>query len=644
MRRLRYLAAVITLFALAFELIRLALLIRYAAMARGIPASVLCQSFLVGLRFDLTVTGYIVAPVALFGMLPWIGWTSSRITRLAGRIWMIVFGSIALLAGIADMEFFGQFNSRLNHIVFGWSDTPMMSLKIVWENAPVVVYLAGWLVVAALFSVALIRLERLLDGPEQREPLWRSGAVWLLAMALMVLIIRGRVSEKAPINWSVAYFSSYNFANQLALNSGYTFVQDAIVDQDERNEANVLGDLMPEQEALERTRSLLGVSDSALVSGSPIARIEWDGPEHRYNVVLVICESLASVFIQSMGGVEDLAPELERIAANSILFDNFFSSGSHTFTGIFSTTTGYPSPLGKSLMKRSEGQQDFGGLASVLRQRGYTCWFYVPHDPHFDNMQGFLHINGYEKVVGQPDYPAGEVLSTLGVPDHVMFDRAIQDMRSLPKPFFVTLLTSTNHGPFRIPDGVPSPRVPPGSKYEKRFNAAFYADWALGRFVDQLAASDWGDSTIVVILGDHGVNWSPKVSIDPSLFRIPLVIHAPGLHAPEVLHRVGCQVDVTATVMDLLGGSWVNASFGTSLLRPNHHRALMVKDVEEGLIEGNRLMIRNRAGKLDMYSYPGLEPVEGEEKQRERLLQDARALLSASHHLIALRVVGDPTK
>ncbi|MFH0883407.1 MAG: sulfatase-like hydrolase/transferase [bacterium] len=643
MPRLRYCCAVAALLILIFELIRMALLIRYAPLAQGIPPGVLLKSFLVGLRFDLTVTGYIIAPVALFGMLPWIGWSSSRVMRWIGRTWMIVFGSIAMFAGIVDMEFFGQFNSRLNHIVFGWTDTPLLSLKIVWEAAPIVPYVVAWMILAGFFAYALIKLERLLDSP-RREPLWRSGGIYLLVLATLLLMIRGRISEKAPINWSVAYFSGYNFANQLALNSAYTFVQDAIIDQDERNEANVLGDLMPAEDSLERTRRILGIEDSLFVMKSPIARLERDGPIHRYNVVLIICESLASVFIRSQGGVEDLGPELERIAANSVLFSNFFSSGSHTFTGIFSTVTGYPSPLGQSLMKRSEGQQDFGGLASVLQQRGYTCWFYVPHDPHFDNMQGFLHLNGYSRVIGQPDFPANEVLSTLGVPDHVMFNRALEDMQSLPQPFLVTLLTSTNHGPFRIPEGVPSPRVPPGTQHEKRFNATLYADWALGRFVDQVDASSWGDSTIIVILGDHGVNWNPKVSIDPSLFHVPLVLHGPGLLQPEILDPVGGQVDVTASVMDLLGGEWINASYGSSLFRPGHHRALIVKDVEEGLIEGDRFLIRNRDGSTNLFSYPGLEHIENEDNVMDRLRVEARAMLSSTHHLVSLRLVGDPKR
>lgn len=641
MSRLRYWCAITALFALFFELLRLALLIRYAPMAQGIPFGVLLKSFLVGLKFDLSVTGYILAPITLFGMLPWIGWSSSRISRIISRVWMIGLGSIALFAAIIDMEFYGQFNSRLNHIVFGWSDTPLMSLKIVWETSPIIPYMILWVGLCTLFGFLLIRLERLLKT-SSKEPLWRSGVIYLVVLALTVMMVRGRLSEKTPINWSVAYFSSYNFANQLALNSAYTFVQDAIIDQDERDEANVLGDLMPAEESLDLTRNILGITDSTFVDQSPIARIEHDGPTHSYNVVLVLCESLASVFIKGQGGVEDLGPQLERIAGNSVLFDHFFSSGSHTFTGIFSTVTGYPSPLGQSLMKRSEGQQDFGGLASVLQERGYTCWFYVPHDPHFDNMQGFLHLNGYSRVIGQPDFPSDEVLSTLGVPDHVMFDRALKDMKSLPKPFFVTLLTSTNHGPFRIPEGVPSPRVPEGSKHEKRFNAALYADWALGRFVDQIDEQSWGDSTIVVILGDHGVNWAPTVSVDPSLFHVPLVIHAPELLEPAVLDTVGGQVDVTATVMDLLGGEWVNSSFGTSLFRRNRHRALIVKDVEEGIIEGDRFMIRNRDGSTLLYSYPGLQQIDGESGVMDGLLQDARALLSATHYLVTQRRVGNP--
>ena len=176
MSRLRYWCAITALFALFFELLRLALLIRYAPMAQGIPFGVLLKSFLVGLKFDLSVTGYILAPITLFGMLPWIGWSSSRISRIISRVWMIGLGSIALFAAIIDMEFYGQFNSRLNHIVFGWSDTPLMSLKIVWETSPIIPYMILWVGLCTLFGFLLIRLERLLKT-SSKEPLWRSGVI-----------------------------------------------------------------------------------------------------------------------------------------------------------------------------------------------------------------------------------------------------------------------------------------------------------------------------------------------------------------------------------------------------------------------------------------------------------------------------------
>ena len=118
---------------------------------------------------------------------------------------------------------------------------------------------------------------------------------------------------------------------------------------------------IPRETAYKRVRNLLRIDSSKMVSSFPLARIQSSPPRPKRDVILLILESEASVFIQSCYGREDMAPEFDRLAEKGLLFSNFFSNGSHTYSGIFSTLTGLPTPPGKSIMKRMEGQQKFSG-------------------------------------------------------------------------------------------------------------------------------------------------------------------------------------------------------------------------------------------------------------------------------------------
>ncbi len=641
MRNFRYFLVLALLLAGFFELLRLAMLLRYLPLTAGIPAGVVLRSFLVGLRFDLSITGYILALPVVVGMLPKIGWGESPLTRKICTVYVSMLAAVAFFLNIVDLEFFGWFNTRLNHIAFDWSDTPGISLAIVWETVPVPLYLLLWVLVTVLFIWVITRINRKFAASPVREPNWRLWAIYPLALGLTFLAIRGRVAKKSPINWSVAYFSPYYFANQLALNSVFTFVRDAVLDRNAHRRSVARESGMTDREAFALTRSLLGIDEDNLVGRSPLARREIGGEERRLNVIVVLGESFAANFIGACGGSCDFAPEFDRIAQDGLLFTRFYSSGYHTYAGIFSTLTGLPNLPGRPVMKISEGQQQFAGLGTLLKGRGYTNYAYVTHDPHFDNMQGFLLGNGFDRVVGQFDYPQDEVLSTLGVPDEVMFDRALEDFASLPRPFFAFLLTASHHGPFIVPDR-PHPKPDRNQREAKRINAFYYADWALGKFYDGVRSAAYGDSTLFVVLADNGVTWDARLDMDFSSYWIPLLLVAPGVIEPGVSERIGGQKDLTATVMDVLGGEWINATLGSSLLKPGLDHALMVEGQRFGYLEEDLYLIKHRDGRLSLYSYPECELIPTAPAQSEILERHAQALLTAATALVFERRAGLP--
>ncbi len=641
MKNIRYLVIIAVLFVAVFELLRGILLWRYLDMAVDIPSATLLRSFLVGARFDLTVTGYILAPVALFGLLPFIGLSDSRLMRGTAVIYLTVTGILAFFLNIVDLEFFRHFNTRLDHVALQWLDTPGMVAQMLWESFSVPLYLIGLAILAALWYFILRTVTRRVFAGEKRTKWSTQLLLYPLMLSLTFLAIRGRVSYWSPINWGVAYFSPYHFANQLALNSAFTFIRDTFIENRERAIDREISEVMPIEKALARTEEMLGIRKDNILPGSLIARREGGGAPRRLNVIVIIGESLAANFLGCLDGTYDLGPEFDRMADEGLLFTRFFANAGFTNNAVFSAVTGLPPLPGKPLMKRTEAQREFSGLASILRRRGYRTRFYVPHDPHFDNTQGFVIANGFETLISKEDYPADSVISSLGVPDGVMFQRALQDFDEIEKPFFAMILTGSNHYPYICPDR-PYPRVPEEDPNAKQFNAFRYADWALGRFYDGIRAADWGDSTLVVIFGDTGLNWHPKLELDFSLYHIPLLLLCPGVIRPGRSDRVGSQKDIVATVMDILGGEWINNTLGESLLKEGDEHALFHHAGAIGFIRDDLYALRTRSGRTQLYALPDLSPVVGKEDIAEQMLTDFHAFLAVTYRLIATRQYGLP--
>lgn len=102
------------------------------------------------------------------------------------------------------------------------------------------------------------------------------------------------------------------------------------------------------------------------------------------------------------------------------------------------------------------------------------------------------------------------------------------------------------------------------------FSSISYADYQIGRVWDALKASRFADSTMVVILSDHGLHVGErerftKGSLWEQVTNVPLIIHDP--QAPQgrvVTDPVGL-IDVGNTIMDYLDLPPIEGSVGHSL-------------------------------------------------------------------------------
>lgn len=569
----------------ASSIFRLGLLLRNSDLADGIPVVILMQSFLVGARFDAVITCYLLLPLILWSLLPKYGWQySDRAIRVLP--WGIALLWVPLIfVCLAEWEFYRDFHERFNQLALQYLlDDHATVLSMIWNGYPVIRYLLLWLALSGAAVYVVGRFARKLSTRDSFS--WKTYfrkviPAGLLLLAFTVVGARGGLQTGAPLRWGDAYFSSYTFANHLALSGVFTLSR-AALEMRHHDRARFWRKRLAVNDAREITRHLVVQNGDRLISEDnyPLLRspgnsgrtVTFDRPPR--HVVLIMMESFAGECTGALGAPYGATPNLDRLAQKGILFDRFFSQGTHTHQGLFATICSFPNLPGfEYLMKNNHGQQPFRSFISLLNAEGFESLYVYNGSFTWDNQEGFFRNQGMKHFVGRDDYIKPKFMdATWGVSDEDMFMRSLEVIRKLTAqgPTFAFLQTVSNHAPFDLPPPAPFTDLTGPDTLMPRLNGMRYSDWALGLFFDHAEKESWFADTLFVILGDHGFSLeAPQAMINLSNYHVPLLFYYPRHKegAGIKVHSVGSQVDVLPTVLGLMNITSAHQSWGRDLFR-----------------------------------------------------------------------------
>jgi phosphoglycerol transferase MdoB-like AlkP superfamily enzyme len=154
------------------------------------------------------------------------------------------------------------------------------------------------------------------------------------------------------------------------------------------------------------------------------------------------------------------------------------------------------------------------------------------------------------------------------------------------QPFFVHVMTTSNHRPYTYPDG----RIDIASG-TGRDGAVKYSDYAIGEFLHQARQRPWFAETVFVIVADHQAGSAGKRTLPVERYHIPLWIYAPAHLPPQVINSLASQIDLAPTLLGLLNMSYRSCFFGQNILQQPANRALIANYQNLGLFDGERLAI-----------------------------------------------------
>ena len=318
---------------------------------------------------------------------------------------------------------------------------------------------------------------------------------------------------------------------------------------------------------------------------------EYYGVAKNKNVLVIHLESFQQFLIDYKWHGKEVTPNLNKLyhANDTISFDNFFNQVGQGKTSdaemmlensIFGLQSG-------SAMSSYGTSNTFESAPAILgQQAGYTSAVMHGGAGSFWNRDNAYKSFGYDYFMPLSYYQnkKGSYLG-YGIKDKLFFDQSIKYIEHLPQPFYLKMITVTNHYPYDLDKKNQSiDKTDTGDKTVDGYvQTAHYLDEAIGELMSYLKKSGLEKNTLIMLYGDHyGIsgnhhkasaqllNKDSFNNFDNLQFqRVPLMFYMPGLKG-GINHTYGGEIDVRPTLFNLLGINDQNMiQFGHSLLAKN---------------------------------------------------------------------------
>ena len=351
------------------------------------------------------------------------------------------------------------------------------------------------------------------------------------------------------------------------------------------------------------------------------------------NVIYIHWEGLRSVNVDSVGYSTPSTPWFYDLATNNgMLFTNAYANATQTRWSLMSVYCSLLPRLSTEWIFEHNPDLNLQSFPSILRKQGYET-MYV-HG-------GYIEFSGklprferwFETRFDRSNYPIMNMrVFNWGLTDRGLFDvsYAIIKSRRDPRPFYMTIATLSMHHPF----GLPGSRFEAADHNDERnqlSNIARYSDDVMGQFIDRIMNDEELENTIIIVSGDHGINWfNPHKEREQNilwedLVWVPMALIGKNWNLePGINHETRQLADIGPTILDRLGIEVPNSFVGHSLLRrfddDRPGRAFFATSnggISAGMREGDYKYFRHFSSKEE-----NLFDVAADREERHNLLED----------------------
>ncbi|KPJ65535.1 MAG: hypothetical protein AMJ43_10505 [Coxiella sp. DG_40] len=275
-------------------------------------------------------------------------------------------------------------------------------------------------------------------------------------------------------------------------------------------------------------------------------------PEGIRHIILISIDTCRADYLSCYGYPRKITANIDVIAEEGIIFRNALTPIPLTLPAHCSMLTGtYPLHHGvHDNLDHVLGETNVT-VAEILHEHGYTTGAIVSSfilDAQFGVSQGFDSYNDrFEEPIGlrEDRERRGEEASRFAC-------SYLEEHRN--EPFFLFLHYFDPHTDYEPPE-------PFASEYADNLYAGeiAYTDYCIGQAIDKLKGLDLYDSSLIIIVGDHGEGLGEHGEAEHGYYiyqctaRVPFIIKPPGCRKPRKIDNIVSLVDVAPTILGYLG-------------------------------------------------------------------------------------------
>jgi len=304
-------------------------------------------------------------------------------------------------------------------------------------------------------------------------------------------------------------------------------------------------------------------------------------------VLLITVDTLRADHLRCYGFPFASSPQIDRLAAASVVFERAIAGSSSTAPSHASILTSLYTRQHTIGFRNGDSRlEGVPTLATVLHSSGYRTAAFVSNVVLIRGRGFETGFDVYDDDLPTPEQNRGEIRERIAEETTARALAWLKDPR--PGPFFIWVHYQDPHGPYMPPpayrgrfflprrlaqvplsvlrdntgiDGIPAYQVLGDIRepnvYESRYtDEIFYADESIGRLLEAVDRAAGPRGAMVLLTADHGESFGEgheyfvHRTTTPEVAHIPMILRAPGL-SPRREAGLVHHVDIVPTLLEL---------------------------------------------------------------------------------------------
>ena len=543
------------------------------------------KALLYGIRFDLKLSAIITIPLFLITLF-----FSSKLLKRVALVYTSIIVFFIIIFYYTDLGFYSYLGERIDASSLRFLSNIKESSLMVWESYPVI-----WIFLSQIFLIWLFIfiIKKYLKKINLKYKVDKKINIINSIFTILLLSFAIYGSIKAyPLRWSEAFFSKNKSINHLGLNPVLYF-------NDSFKFRNGSFDKKKAEKYFPIISEYLGIKGNETLN---FKRFVDNKGKKKYNVVIVMMESMGSPCMGYFGNPANVTPYLDSIFKNSISFSNFLIPSPSTAKSVFGSITGLPDVV--DIRTASRNPKIINQKIIMNEYKGYEKFYFLGGSANWANIRATFQANieGIQ-IYEEGSYENENRVDVWGLSDYDLFKEANKVLENRYKnnqKFIAYIQTSSNHKPYTYPkkqDKFVETTNLEGDFLNKtglnsleQVNGFRYADFNIKKFLERAKISKYFDETIFVFFGDHNIdiyNTNFMVRNEKLLGfannHTPFIIYAPKIiKEKKIIDTPTHLVDLMPTVSNLAGISFNNYTMGRDALKSHSKNIAFYKSSYKG--------------------------------------------------------------